>query len=186
VPEVPAAGDIRASVGGSVGATAGVGVGAVVGPMVGAVDALLVGVAVEQVERVIESLIRVTSPLRASALPFIETPLAIVIDVSARMVPTKVEPEPRVAELVTCQKTLQAWPPLMNVTVLDDAVTRSEARKIQTAFGSFWPSSVSVPVRPSVTPGQSPAGARPSTAFARPLPPDRGAPISWWRWQRAS
>src|SRR5512141_191326 len=70
------------------------------------------GATVEHVELVMVSSIRVTSPLRASARPSSVTPVAIVIEVRARIVPTKVEPEPRVAELVTCQKTLQAWPPL--------------------------------------------------------------------------
>src|SRR3990172_8459242 len=41
----------------------------------------------------------------------------------------------------------------MKRTMLDDAVMRSDvAWKIQTESGSFWPSSVSVPVRSSVTP----------------------------------
>src|ERR1035437_6185812 len=81
------------------------------------------------------------------------TPLAIVIDVRARMVPTKLEPDPSVAELVTCQKTLHGFAPLMSTTLLEDAVTRSDvAWKTQTEFGSFWPSSVSVSVRSSVAP----------------------------------
>jgi hypothetical protein len=41
----------------------------------------------------------------------------------------------------------------MKRTELDEAVMRSDvAWKIQTEFGSFWPSSVSVPVRSSVPP----------------------------------
>ena len=40
------------------------------------------------------------------------------------MVPTKVLPVPRVAELPTCQKTLQAWAPFSSLTTLFDAVTR--------------------------------------------------------------
>ena len=106
-----------------------------------AVD-LVVAVEVEHVDLVIVSLIKVTSPFRASARPSTVTPLAIVIDVRAMMVPPNVEPDPRVAELVTCQKTLQGWPPLMKRTELDDAVMRSDvAWKIHTEFGSFWPSS---------------------------------------------
>jgi hypothetical protein len=100
---------------------------------------------------VIRSPIKVTSPFRASAAPCIVTPLAIVMDVRARIVPMKAEPDPRVAELVTCQKTLHELAPLMSFTELPDAVTRSDAAwMIQTEFGSFWPSSVSVPVRSSV------------------------------------
>jgi hypothetical protein len=99
------------------------------------------------------SLIIVTVPFRASALPLTVTPFASVMDVRARIVPTKEDPDPRLAELVTCQKTLQGLPPLTKLTELDDAVTRSDvAWKIHTEFGSFCPSSVSVPVRPSVAP----------------------------------
>jgi len=43
-------------------------------------------------------------------------PPALVTDASAMIVPTKVEPEPRVAELVTCQKTLHGLAPLMKLT----------------------------------------------------------------------
>lgn len=99
------------------------------------------------------SLIKVTVPFRDSALPLTVTPSARVMDIRAKIVPTKEEPDPRVAELVTCQKTLHGLPPLMKLTELIDAVTRSEVPwKIQTEFGSFWPSRVSVPVRASVAP----------------------------------
>jgi hypothetical protein len=102
---------------------------------------------------VITSPIKVTLPFRASAAPCIVTALAIVMDVRARIVPMKAEPDPRVAELVTCQKTLHELAPLMSFTELPDAVMRSDgAWMIQTEFGSFWPSSVSVPVRSSVKP----------------------------------
>ena len=70
-----------------------------------------------------------------------------VIDVRARIVPTNVEPTPSVAELPTCQKTLQGWPPLMTITLLLAAVMSVEpAWKMKTASGSPWASSVSVPV----------------------------------------
>jgi hypothetical protein len=83
-------------------------------------------------------------------------PPALVTDASAMIVPTKVEPEPRVAELVTCQKTLHGLAPLMKLTLLDEAVTRDEdALKIQTELGSFCPSSVSVPVRFRMAPPES-------------------------------
>ena len=124
-----------------------------VDPAVGLAVGDVVGAPVTHGELVMVSLIKVTSPFRASARPFIVTPLSIVMDVRARMVPTKVEPDPSVAELVTCQKTLHELAPLMSFTELDDAVTRSDvAWKTQTEFGSFWPSSVSVPVRSSVAP----------------------------------
>jgi hypothetical protein len=116
-------------------------------------DALADATAAAHVAFVIVSFIKVTSPFRASARPLTVTPLAIVIDVRARMVPTKLEPDPSVAELVTCQKTLHGFAPLMSTTLLEDAVTRSDvAWKTQTEFGSFWPSSVSVSVRSSVAP----------------------------------
>ena len=86
------------SVGGTVATTVGLTAGLTVG--------LAVAAGAAQTDRVIESLIKVTSPFRARARPVMETPLAIVIDVRARMVPAKVEPDPSVAELVTCQKTL--------------------------------------------------------------------------------
>ena len=144
--------------GGKTGAGIGVAVGAGVAsgrsgrsddppPLLGAAGAPL------HVDVTKVSLIIVTVPFRASALPLTVTPFASVMDVRARIVPTKEDPDPRLAELVTCQKTLQGLPPLTKLTELDDAVTRSDvAWKIQTEFGSFWPSSVSVPVRPSVAP----------------------------------
>ena len=43
---------------------------------------------------------------------------------------------PRVAELPTCQKTLQAWAPFSSSTTLFEAVTRSDdAWKTNTEFG---------------------------------------------------
>ena len=111
------------------------------------VDGLALGAGVEHVD-VTMSLFKVTSPFRASTRPFTVTPPAIVIDVRAMMVPANVEPDPRVAELVTCQKTLQGSPPLMKPTELAEAVMRSDgAWKIQTELESFPPSRVSVPVR---------------------------------------
>ena len=65
------------------------------------------------------------------------------------IVPRKVEPVPSVAELPTCQKTLQAWAPLIRLTLLADAVVSVEpAWKTKTAFGLPPPLSVSAPVRP--------------------------------------
>jgi hypothetical protein len=73
-----------------------------------------------------------------------------VIEVRARMLPLKKDVVARVAELPTCQKTLQAWAPLMSLTLLDEAVIRVDGIwKTKTALGSFWPSRVTVPVIPS-------------------------------------
>ena len=53
-----------------------------------------------------------------------------------------------VAELPTCQKTLQGCAPLTRLTTLDGAVIRVEPIwKMKTAFGSPWASRVTVPVR---------------------------------------
>jgi len=74
--------------------------------------------------------------------------VSAVIEVRARIVPTNVDFTPRVAELPTCQKTLQAaWVGLITDTRLSVAVTSVDpAWKMKTALGSFWASSVRVPV----------------------------------------
>ena len=89
----------------------------------------------------------VTAPFRANRRPCTVALVFAVIEVKARMVPMKVEPTPSVAELPTCQKTLQGWAPLMSITLLLGAVIKVDpAWKIQTAFGSPWASRVRVPV----------------------------------------
>jgi hypothetical protein len=64
----------------------------------------------------------VTAPFLASARPSIATPVVTVIEVKARIDPANVEFVPRVAELPTCQKTLQDWAPFISNTLLPDAV----------------------------------------------------------------
>ncbi len=49
-------------------------------------------------------------------------PVVAEIDVRARMLPTKVELVPSVAELPTCQYTLHGWAPLISTTRLAEAV----------------------------------------------------------------
>ena len=124
----------------------------VVGVAVGVVGVALgvvgvgVGVAVGQLDAVIVSSSRVTDPLRASARPAMVSPVFTEIDVRARMVPVKVEFVPRVAELPTCQNTLQAWAPLVRTTLLAWEVMSVEgAWKMKTAFGSPPASKVSDP-----------------------------------------
>lgn len=91
----------------------------------------------------------VTAPLRASTRPSTVTLVVTVMLVRARIVPRNVEPVPRVAELPTCQKTLQDWAPLTRLTWLADAVVRVDpAWKTKTAFGSPPASSVRIPVSP--------------------------------------
>jgi hypothetical protein len=139
------------AVGVGVGVVAvGVGVGVVaVGVGVGVV-AVGVGVGVlviAQLGAVIVSSSRVTDPLRASARPTMVSPVSTEMDVRARMVPVKAEFVPRVAELPTCQNTLQAWAPLVRMTLLPESVTSVEegAWKMKTAFGSPPASRVSDP-----------------------------------------
>ena len=88
----------------------------------------------------------VTAPLRAKARPWMFAPWVTVIDVKARMFPTKLEPVPSVAELPTCQKTLHGWAPLIRETELFDAVVSVEfVWKMKIDPGSPFPSSVKVP-----------------------------------------
>src|ERR1700722_2473932 len=104
----------------------------------------------EQAGAVMVSLSRVTAPLLASMLPAIVSPVVTVIEARARMLPAKVEPVPSVAELPTCQKTLQAWAPLMRLMALAEAVVSVEPIwKMKTAFWLFCPSRVTVPLTPS-------------------------------------
>jgi hypothetical protein len=133
-------------VGGGVVVVVGVAVGDGGGTVVGGV-ALGDGVGViAQVGAVMLSSSRVTAPLRASARPATVSPVVTDIDVRARMLPEKAESVPRVAELPTCQKTLQAWAPSVRIMLLAESVMRVEgAWKMKTAFGSPPPSSVSEP-----------------------------------------
>ena len=77
-----------------------------------------VGVGVGQltVSREMVFVSMVTAPFRARARPTTVAPVLSVMDVSARMLPWKVVLVPRVAELPTCQKMLQALAPLMRRT----------------------------------------------------------------------
>lgn len=138
----------------AIGVAAGVEAGATEGATVngGRVGGTIT-VGALQVDVMNRSLIRVTSPFRASALPWTVTPLSSVMDVRARIVPTREEPDPRLAELVTCQKTLHGLPPLTKVTELVDAVTSDDvAWKIQTELGSFAPSKTMAPLTVRMAP----------------------------------
>jgi hypothetical protein len=82
------------------------------------VDATVVVVTedvVRQAGVVIVSESSVTAPFRASTRPSIFTPVVTVMLCIARIVPTKFESVPSVAELPTCQKTLQACAPLIKL-----------------------------------------------------------------------
>ena len=95
----------------------------------------------------------VTAPVRAKARPRMDVPVVRVIDASAKIVPRKVVPVPRVAELPTFQKTLQDCAPPMRATLLFVAVVNVDpAWRMNTEFGSPFPSNVSVPFNASVAP----------------------------------
>ena len=141
-----------------------VGVGVVVVAVGVGVGVVAVGVGVggvvEQLGAVIVSSSRVTAPLRASARPATVSPVSTEMDVRARMVPAKAEFVPSVAELPTCQKTLQAWAPSVRMTLLAESVTSVEgAWKMKTAFGS--------PPRPGSATRRPPATRRRCTHRAR-------------------
>lgn len=98
----------------------------------------------------IRSLMSVTAPFNAYRPPPTVTPAFTVIEVSARMLPTKTVAVPSVADDPTCQKTLHACAPLMRTTLEAVAeVSVNPIWKTNTAFGLFWPSRTSAPVIPT-------------------------------------
>ena len=122
-----------------------------VGPpavLVAGVLLLLVVGAMSQDGALMVLLSRVTAAVEASRRPVTVAPVCAVTEARASTVPTKVELVPRVAELPTCQKTLQEACGVVNLTTLREPVIRVlEAWKMNTAFGFVRLSSVSVPVR---------------------------------------
>src|SRR5579859_1784494 len=83
------------------------------------------------------------------------------MEVSARMLPWNVVPVPRVAELVTCQNTLQGEAPLVRIIWVAELVMSAEPIwKTKIAFGLFWALRVKLPPTVSklvalYTPGRS-------------------------------
>lgn len=139
--------EVAVSVGVAVEVAVPVAVGAVVSVPVSVDEAVSVGW-VAQGPPVNVFVSRVTEPLRARALPSTVALVAAEIEVSARMFPTNVVPVPRVAELPTCQKTLQPCAPLISLTLLEVAVVNAEPIwNTNTAFGSPSASRVKGPVR---------------------------------------
>lgn len=69
---------------------------------------------------------RVTAALRAISEPVIVVPVLAVMALFAITIPLNAVLEPKVAELPTCQTTLQAWAPLINVTAAPVAVVKVE------------------------------------------------------------
>jgi hypothetical protein len=89
----------------------------------------------------------VTAPVLANALPFMRAPVTRVMLADARILPANAVPEPRVAELPTCQKTLDCRPPLTMITDEPLAVVSVlPILKIKTALQSPWASRTSIPV----------------------------------------
>ena len=129
-------------------------VGLVVAPpvvLVGPWMVVVVAAGVAQLGRVILFLSKVTWPFRAIARPDTVLPVSKSTSVSAMMVPTNVVLVSSVAELVTCQNTLQGRASPMRATVLSGAVIKAEPTwKMNTASGLLPPSRISVPVRSKV------------------------------------
>lgn len=69
----------------------------------------------------------VIAPLRASALPVNEAPVLKEIDCIAITVPLKEEVVPKVAELPTCQKILDAKAPPARITLRPEVTVSAEA-----------------------------------------------------------
>jgi hypothetical protein len=118
--------------------------------VVGVVVDVAVAVLVVHAGVVIVSESSVTAPLRASTRPCIVTPVVTVMLCIAMIVPSKLEADPSVAELPTCQNTLQACAPLIRSIWLALAVVSVLvfAWKTNTASGLPPASRVSAPVRP--------------------------------------
>src|SRR5687768_14180804 len=90
---------------------------------------------------------RVTAPFRASARPARVVAVVSVMLVIAMIVPAMDVEVPSVAELPTCQNTLQARPPLMMETEEPLAVTSVlPVLKMKTAAGLPCALRVNVPV----------------------------------------
>ena len=89
----------------------------------------------------------VTSPFRAKALPNTFAPVCSAMSVSATIFPTKSALVPIVAELPTCQYTLQKLPPLIMRTVEPLWIVSADGTwKMNSAVGSPWASRVRVPL----------------------------------------
>jgi hypothetical protein len=92
----------------------------------------------------------VTAPVCARALPLMLAPVVTVMLASARMFPMNDVLVPSVAELPTCQKTLQGWAPLISRTLALLAVMSVlSIWKMNTALALPWALSVRLPVIPA-------------------------------------
>ena len=88
----------------------------------------------------------VIDPVRASTLPSTVAPVFSVMDCIARTVPLKTLVVPKVAELPTCQKMLEAKASPLKMTLRPDVVVRVVAIWIiKTAFALPFASNVRSP-----------------------------------------
>jgi hypothetical protein len=138
---------VRVVVGVFVRVVVGVFVRVVVGVFVSVVVIVAVDSAQTMGEMVLVS--SVTAAFRARALPARLAPVFTVILSNARMFPTNVEYVSIVAELPTCQNTLQPAPGRLFLKATDElgaVVSVLPISKTQAALGSPRASRVSVPV----------------------------------------
>jgi hypothetical protein len=100
------------------------------------------------------SLIIVTLPVCAKALPqVIVTPEPIVMLVLARIFPTNVAPDKRLAEPVSTQYTPSVESAFIRLTTEPvSAVSELPTRKMKSTLLLFWASRVSFPFRSKVDP----------------------------------
>jgi len=99
-----------------------------------------------QVDVVMVLFSSVTAAVCASNRPWIVAPVFAVMLSAAMIVPTKCVPVPSVAEEPTCQKTLHACAPFVSETLVLEPVVKVEPIwKMNTAFGSPWAFSVTLP-----------------------------------------
>ena len=88
----------------------------------------------------------VTAPLLAKALPSSVAPVLKVMDCIARTVPLNTDVVPKVTELPTCQKILDARAPPVRITLRPDVVVSEDAIFImKTAFEIPFASKVRSP-----------------------------------------
>jgi hypothetical protein len=114
----------------------------------------------------------VTDPLKANTPPFEMAAVFNVTEIAAKMFPTKKLPVPKVAELPTCQYTLEGNAPPVSRMLEPVAVTKElPIRKYQTSLNEPVPASVKTPV----TAAELLKLYVPGTNF---MPPDRQSKVS--------
>ena len=107
-------------------------------------EAVAVGAA--QPEKPTSFLSIVTAPLRARTLPDTLAPVFRAMLCKARILPTNVVSVPMVAELPTCQNTLQSTPLVTRIDELLAVVSVLTVLKMKTALALPWASNVNCPV----------------------------------------